>query len=48
VDVAQDVIINDEDCGTTDGIWIRRRRCRRAVHGQPLFGRLAAERVVDR
>ena len=36
VDVAQDVIINDEDCGTQDGIWIRSSgRYRRAVDGQP-------------
>jgi DNA-directed RNA polymerase subunit beta' len=48
VDVAQDVIINDEDCGTTDGIIIRAAD---DVAGQSLgsrlFGRLAAERIVD-
>jgi len=48
VDVAQDVIINDDDCGTLEGVWIRRSD---DVAGQPLsvrlFGRLAAERVVD-
>jgi DNA-directed RNA polymerase subunit beta' len=48
VDVAQDVIINDEDCGTLDGIYIRRSD---DVAGQSLtsrlFGRLIAERVVD-
>ena len=48
VDVAQDVIINDEDCGTLNGIYIRRSDY---VAGQSLgsrlFGRLAAERVVD-
>jgi DNA-directed RNA polymerase subunit beta' len=48
VDVAQDVIINDDDCGTTDGILIRSAD---DVAGQPLssrlFGRLAAERLVD-
>lgn len=48
VDVAQDVIINDDDCGTLEGVWIRRRD---DVAGQPLsvrlYGRLAAERVVD-
>jgi DNA-directed RNA polymerase subunit beta' len=48
VDIAQDVIVNDEDCGTEDGIWIR------AIDdvagqsmGSRLYGRLAAERVVD-
>lgn len=48
VDVAQDVIINDEDCGTFDGITIRRTD---DIAGQSmaarLYGRLAAERVVD-
>lgn len=48
VDVAQDVIINDEDCGTEDGIIIRRSD---DVAGQSLsarlYGRLAAARVVD-
>ena len=48
VDVAQDVITNDEDCGTLEGIWIRSSD---DVAGQSLgtrlFGRLIAERVVD-
>jgi DNA-directed RNA polymerase subunit beta' len=48
VDVAQDVIINDDDCGTTDGITIRKED---DVAGQPMgvriFGRLAAENIVD-
>ncbi|MGW8249725.1 MAG: DNA-directed RNA polymerase subunit beta', partial [Anaerolineales bacterium] len=48
VDVAQDVIINDLDCETEDGILIRRED---DVAGQSLtsrlYGRLAAERVVD-
>ncbi len=48
VDVAQDVIINDEDCGTEDGIVIRRSD---DIAGQSLsariYGRLAAERIVD-
>ncbi|RPI88206.1 MAG: DNA-directed RNA polymerase subunit beta', partial [Chloroflexi bacterium] len=48
VDVAQDVIINENDCQTTDGIWIRRSD---DVAGQSissrLYGRLAAEKVID-
>jgi len=48
VDVAQDVIINDDDCGTLEGVWIRRSD---DIAGQSisvrLYGRLAAERVVD-
>jgi DNA-directed RNA polymerase subunit beta' len=48
VDVAQDVIINDDDCETMDGIWIRASD---DVAGQSmssrLFGRLIGQRVVD-
>lgn len=48
VDIAQDVIINEDDCGTTDGIWIRKSD---DVAGQSLgtrlFGRYTAERVID-
>jgi DNA-directed RNA polymerase subunit beta' len=48
VDVAQDVIINDLDCETEEGVLIRRAD---DVAGQSLgsrlYGRLAADRVVD-
>ncbi len=48
VDVAQDIIINEEDCGTTDGIWIRRSD---DIAGQSLkerlFSRVTAMRVID-
>jgi len=48
VDVAQDIIINAEDCGTTNGIAIRKSD---DVAGQSmgsrLYSRLAAERIVD-
>ncbi len=48
VDVAQDIIINEENCGTTEGIWMRRSD---DVAGQTLkdrlFGRMTAMRVVD-
>jgi DNA-directed RNA polymerase subunit beta' len=48
VDVAQDVIINEIDCQTESGIWIRRKD---DVAGQQLydriFGRMAAARIVD-
>ncbi|MGD8752669.1 MAG: DNA-directed RNA polymerase subunit beta', partial [Anaerolineales bacterium] len=48
VDVAQDVIINDDDCGTEDGINIKQVD---DVAGQSmdirLFGRNIAENVVD-
>jgi len=48
VDVAQDVIVNEEDCGTQDGGIIRRSD---DVAGQSLgtrlYGRLLAARVID-
>ncbi|GAP40844.1 DNA-directed RNA polymerase, beta' subunit, predominant form [Flexilinea flocculi] len=48
VDVAQDLIINDEDCGTEDGIWIRRADdVAKQAYSERVFGRLTAERVVD-
>jgi len=48
VDIAQDIIINEHDCGTHDGVWIRRSD---DIAGQSmrerLFGRVTAMRVVD-
>src|SRR5207244_9009159 len=45
VDVAQDVIVRIEDCGTTNGIWVRALRPERAKR-DPIFamsaGRVAA------
>jgi DNA-directed RNA polymerase subunit beta' len=49
VDVAQDVIVNEEDCGTTQGIWLTKRDARDA--GEPfadrIAGRFTASAVVD-
>ena len=48
VDVAQDLIINEHDCGTTNGIIIRRDE---DIAGQSLgsrlYSRLLAERTID-
>jgi DNA-directed RNA polymerase subunit beta' len=48
VDIAQDVIINDVDCNTDNGIFIRRSD---DIAGQEfftrLFGRVVAKRVAD-
>ena len=48
VDIAQDIIINEHDCGTHDGAYIRRRD---DVAGQSLssrlYSRLLADRVID-
>jgi len=48
VDVAQDVIINDLDCGTTEGFVIRKSdNVAGQAMGVRLFSRLTAERVLD-
>ncbi|MDD2922083.1 MAG: DNA-directed RNA polymerase subunit beta' [Anaerolineales bacterium] len=48
VDIAQDIIINEHDCGTHEGIWIRKSD---DVAGQSMmnrmYSRLAAERILD-
>jgi DNA-directed RNA polymerase subunit beta' len=48
VDVAQDVIINELDCNTQDGIPIRKSDdIAGQAMGTRLFGRVIAQRVVD-
>jgi DNA-directed RNA polymerase subunit beta' len=48
VDVAQDVIINAEDCGTEEGITLKRTDfVTETDFGPRLFGRYAAKPVVD-
>jgi DNA-directed RNA polymerase subunit beta' len=48
VDIAQDIIINEHDCFTKDGIYIRKKD---DVAGQSLanrlYSRLLAERIID-
>lgn len=48
VDIAQDIITNEEDCGTEDGIWMRKID---DVAGQKLetrlYGRTLAKRIAD-
>ncbi|MEO8355167.1 MAG: DNA-directed RNA polymerase subunit beta' [Chloroflexota bacterium] len=48
VDIAQDIIINEHDCGTHDGVYVRRKD---DVAGQTmssrLYSRLLAENVID-
>src|SRR5205085_1601811 len=50
VDVAQDVIVRSEDCGTTGGVWVTDISEERALT-EPLFeriaGRVAAANVLD-
>jgi DNA-directed RNA polymerase subunit beta' len=49
VDVAQDVIVREEDCGTTNGIWVRDITPERAKT-EPIYekiaGRVSAENIV--
>jgi DNA-directed RNA polymerase subunit beta' len=49
VDVAQDVIINAEDCGTNQGVWISEARTQGIGEsfGERILGRIAAAPVVD-
>jgi DNA-directed RNA polymerase subunit beta' len=49
VDVAQDMIINAEDCGTTQGIWIDRLSSKDAGEtlGERVVGRFSAAQIVD-
>ena len=49
VDVAQDVIIREEDCGTEEGIWIIRSESseERDAFQRRLVGRLAAASLPD-
>ncbi len=49
IDVAQDVITAQEDCGTTDGIWISEPKEKGLLPSffERISGRLAASEVVD-
>lgn len=49
VDVAQDVIITEEDCGTTEGVWISRGAEEEYLppFNERIIGYLAANKVVE-
>jgi DNA-directed RNA polymerase subunit beta' len=49
VDVAQDVIVNETDCGTTEGIWISRETADGTLppFEERITGYLAASKIVD-
>ncbi len=48
VDVAQDIIIMEEDCGTNKGIWVRRvDNFGKQTLAERLIGRVAAETITD-
>ncbi|HID52273.1 MAG TPA: DNA-directed RNA polymerase subunit beta', partial [Anaerolineae bacterium] len=47
VDIAQDMIVMDEDCGTSKGIWIRRsENFGKQTLAERVLGRVAAEPVI--
>jgi len=48
VDVAQDSIVNAEDCGTENGVWIRARRSEEIGEslGERVWGRVAARDIL--
>ncbi len=47
VDVAQDVVTLEEDCGTKDGIYLSRADKRNQPFGDRMSGRFLAEDLVD-
>jgi len=47
VDVAQDVIVRQEDCGTTAGVWLRRGSEESDPYFERIAGRVLAADVVD-
>ncbi len=48
VDVAQDVIVTIDDCGTTDGMWVRLEDVPdRETYADRILGRVAARDLVD-
>ncbi len=48
VDIAQDIVVMSEDCGTTKGIWIRRKdNFGKQTLAERVYGRYAAEPIVD-
>jgi DNA-directed RNA polymerase subunit beta' len=49
IDVAQDVITREEDCGTTDGIWISEPKEKELLpsFAERIIGRLAASKIVN-
>ncbi len=48
VDIAQDLIINEHDCGTDSGIYIKKSdNVGEQTFGTRLYGRVVAKRIVD-
>ncbi len=48
VDIAQDIIVMSEDCGTTKGVWIQRKNnFGKQTLAERIYGRVAAAPVTD-
>lgn len=47
VDVAQDVVVKEEDCGTTEGVYLTRADKRNQSFANRLKGRFLAEDIAD-
>ncbi|MBI4215492.1 MAG: DNA-directed RNA polymerase subunit beta' [Parcubacteria group bacterium] len=49
VDVSQDVVVREEDCGTLEGIFITRQDCKEMGKSMPerIVGRVLCEDVID-
>jgi len=46
-DVAQDVITKEEDCGSTDGVFLYKNQNRRVSFAERVIGRVTADKIVD-
>jgi DNA-directed RNA polymerase subunit beta' len=48
VDIAQDIVVVSDDCGTTKGIWIRREdNFGKQTLAERIYGRIAAAPITD-
>lgn len=48
VDIAQDILVMDDDCGTTKGIWVRRKdNFGKQTLAERIYGRVSAETITD-
>lgn len=48
VDIAQDMIVMEDDCGTTKGVWVRRSdNFGKQTLAERVLGRVSAETIVD-
>jgi len=49
IDIAQDIVTRQDDCGTTDGIWVSEPQDKELLPSlaERIIGRLAASRIVN-